>query len=77
VSKIREHININTDLTQVVGDKNYEFTNLPTTFGIGNVLQVVTDRKLAQDNGIYDLDNLYCILPQQKTELLTILLLMW
>jgi RHS repeat-associated protein len=53
-STIREHININTDLTQVVGDKNYELSNLPTTFGIGNVLQVVTDRKLAQDNGVYD-----------------------
>ena len=36
------HININTDLTQVVGDKHYELSNLPTTFGIGNVLQVVT-----------------------------------
>jgi RHS repeat-associated protein len=53
-STIRGHININTDLTQVVGDKNYELSNLPTTFGIGNVLQVVTDRKLAQDNGVYD-----------------------
>jgi RHS repeat-associated protein len=48
------HININTDLTQVVGDKHYELSNLPTTFGIGNVLQVLTDRKLAQDNGVYD-----------------------
>ena len=46
MSKIREHININTDLTQVVGDKNYELSNLPTTFGIGNVLEVLTDRKL-------------------------------
>ncbi len=49
-----EHININTDLTQVVGDKHYELSNLPTKFGIGNVLQVLTDRKLAQDNGVYD-----------------------
>jgi RHS repeat-associated protein len=54
-STIGEHININTDLTQVVGDKHYELSNLPTTFGIGNVLQLVTDRKLAQDNGEYDL----------------------
>jgi hypothetical protein len=54
VSTIREHININTDLTQVVGDKHYELSNLPTTFGIGNVLQVVTDRKLAIDSGDYN-----------------------
>lgn len=54
MSKIREHININTDLRQVVGDKNYELSNLPTTFGIGNVLQVVTDRKLAIDSGDYN-----------------------
>jgi RHS repeat-associated protein len=56
VSTIREHININTDLTQVVGDKHYELSNLPTTFGIGNVLQVLTDRKLAIDNGEFDLE---------------------
>jgi RHS repeat-associated protein len=56
VSTIRGHININTDLTQVVGDKHYELSNLPTTFGIGNVLQLVTDRKLAVDNGEYDLE---------------------
>jgi RHS repeat-associated protein len=43
------HININTDLTQVVGDKHYELSN-----HLGNVLQVVTDRKLALDNGVYD-----------------------
>ena len=54
VSKIRGHININTDLTQVVGDKYYELSKLPTTFGIGNVLQVVTDRKLAIDSGDYN-----------------------
>ena len=48
------HININTDLTQVVGDKNYELSNLPTKLGIGNVLQVVTDRKLAIDSGDYN-----------------------
>jgi hypothetical protein len=56
VSTIRGHININTDLTQVVGDKHYELSNLPTTFGIGNVLQLVTDRKLAIDDGEFDLE---------------------
>lgn len=36
-----EHININIDSTQVVGDKRYELSN-----HLGNVLEVVTDRKL-------------------------------
>lgn len=48
-STIGEHININTDLTQVVGDRSYELSN-----HLGNVLQVVTDRKLAIDSGDYN-----------------------
>ena len=51
MSTIRGHININTDLTQVVGDEHYELSN-----HLGNVLQVVTDRKLAIDNGEFDLE---------------------
>lgn len=43
------HININTDFTQVVGDRSYELSN-----HLGNVLQVVTDRKLAIDSGDYN-----------------------
>jgi RHS repeat-associated protein len=37
--------------TQTIGDKNYELSN-----HLGNVLQVVTDRKLAVDDGEYDLE---------------------
>ncbi len=36
------NINVNTDLIQTIGDKRYELSN-----HLGNVLQVVTDRKLA------------------------------
>jgi RHS repeat-associated protein len=37
--------------TQTIGDKNYELSN-----HLGNVLQVVTDRKLAVDDGEFDLE---------------------
>jgi RHS repeat-associated protein len=43
------HINIDTDPTQIIGDKMYELSN-----HLGNVLEVVTDRKIAIDDGFGD-----------------------
>jgi RHS repeat-associated protein len=43
------HINIDTDPTQIIGDKMYELSN-----HLGNVLEVFTDRKIAIDDGFGD-----------------------